>query len=434
VLLLFLSLALQLAFQFGVAPFLVDQQTNATDSIISSSLNDNIVQDAWMDGCEKYQNDNNEPHLFRVCVENNGNFRVAAVTTLFFLVAALAAFCKPTANREAWPAKFILFLLLVGITVIIPNEPLFSDIYLNVARIGGVLFIFFQQLVILDLAHNWNDSWVEKSNRAEVEEAGSGKKWLMAIIVACAILFLGSVAVLVYMFVDFTGCASNNAFIAVTLILCILITTAQLSGEEGSLLSSACISAWATFLCYTAVSKNPDESCNPRIGEPTPLSIAFGLTVTAISLLWTGWSYTAEDKLGKKSDTSNNKDETPQPPIEEAKTEESSKPITGVVTGTDYGAAPDGDENNIQSQETNQDENVSTLSNTWKLDIALAVVVCWSAMTLTQWGGIQADGTVANPSAGRTGMWMIIASQWLVMTLYVWTLVAPRLFPDRDFS
>ena len=31
-------------------------------------------------------------------------------------------------------------------------------------------------------------------------------------------------------------------------------------------------------------------------------------------------------------------------------------------------------------------------------------------------------------------MWMKVASQWAIVALYVWSLVAPLLFPDRDFD
>lgn len=188
----------------------------------------------------------------------------------------------------------------------------------------------FQQLVILDLAHNWNDSWVEKSNKAEAEETGSGKKWLGAILCSCVILFMGVIAMLIYMFVDFTGCTTNNAFISLTLIFCIGLTTAQMTGEEGSLLSSGCISAWDCFLCYTAVSMNPDFSCNPRIGESSPLSIAFGLTVSLISLCWTGWSYTAEDKLSLP--THNEDQQTASNYVSDEAAKEKKK-VTRIITG-----------------------------------------------------------------------------------------------------
>jgi len=294
----------------------------------------------------------------------------------------------------------------------------------------------FQQIVILDLAHNWNDSWVEKSNKAEAEEAGSGKNWLVAILISCAILFLGAIGVLIFMFVEFTGCPTNNAFISLTLIFCIGLTAAQMTGEEGSLLGSGSISAWACFLCYTAVSMNPDGTCNPRMGETSPLQIAFGLTVSLISLCWTGWSYTAEDKLTVPN---NSEENAASNYVSEEDTKDKNK-VTGIVTGgsgendNDNDAVDAPEEGSGANPENGDDVNPNRLSNSWRLNIALVAVVCWSAMSLTHWGEIQSNGSLANPSVGRVGMWMVIGSQWLVMTLYVWTLVAPRLFPDREFN
>ena len=307
----------------------------------------------------------------------------------------------------------------------------------------------FQQIVILDLAHNWNDSWVEKSNAAEAEEIGSGKKWLGAILCSSAILFLGVTAMLIYMFVDFTGCTINNTFISLTLIFCVALTTAQMTGDEGSLLGSGCISAWACFLCYTAVSMNPDPSCNPRMGESSPLRIAFGLTVSLISLCWTGWSYTAEDKLSVPTTTTQQQQQSAASNYVSEEAANEKKKVTGIVTGgsgdteanNDYGAVdnspaegPSDTGGATDSESTTEDTNPRRLSNSWRLNIALVAVVCWSAMSLTHWGEIQSNGTLANPNVGRVGMWMVIGSQWFVMTLYVWTLMAPRLFPDRDFS
>jgi hypothetical protein len=31
-------------------------------------------------------------------------------------------------------------------------------------------------------------------------------------------------------------------------------------------------------------------------------------------------------------------------------------------------------------------------------------------------------------------MWMNITASWACSLLYTWTIVAPRVFPDRDFS
>jgi len=317
------------------------------------------------------------------------------------------------------------------------------------------------------LSHNLSlpililDSWVEKANKAESEEMGSGKKWLVAILLSCGAMFAIALGLLIYMFVAFTGCATNNTFISLTLVFCIAITAAQLSGEESSLLASSCISAWAAYLCYGAVTKNLNEQCNPTIGRPTPATIVLGLLVTILSLAYTGWSYTAEDKLSPKSlkrgdDDGGGVGATPPPP-ESSKGDDDAatkKKVTGVVveggTDTNYGTTDTGEDDvdggetgNVSAPRAEDDggdggnddsNNPEYLSNSWRLNIALAAVACWTAMTLTHWGAIQTRGSIANPSASNVAMWIVIASQWLALLLYLWTLIAPRLFPDRDFS
>jgi hypothetical protein len=73
----------------------------------------------------------------------------------------------------------------------------------------------------------------------------------------------------------------------------------------------------------------------------------------------------------------------------------------------------------------------------WKLNIVMALIACFVAMTLTGFGSIEQldeNENAANPTVGRFNMAMIGVSQWLAIGLYVWTLLAPRLYPDYDFS
>ena len=284
---------------------------------------------------------------------------------------------------------------------------------------------------------------VEKSNKAEQDKVGSGRQWLRAILLFCAIFFLASIGALIYMFIKFTGCSTNNAFISLTLIFCIVLPLAQLTGNEGNLLSVSCISAWAVFLCYTAVIKNPNTTCNPKAGESSPISIAYGLILTLISLSWTGWSYTAKDKFTDVNSSGNTvvNDTTPDTKDETTEIGTSTKrEVTGVVVAPTTSEISVPDENHIpvDNHQTSADDQITEstkLSNAWKLNVALAVVSCWCAMTLTQWGVVEAnDGSIAHRNVGYISMWVIIGSQWFVMTLYLWTLVAPRLFPNRDFS
>jgi hypothetical protein len=236
VLLLVLAIAIAFGFQYGVAGLIVGFDYS------------NYVTDAWLDGCEDYATES----LIERCAGNAGVYRSAFSALVFYVLAAIGVACKRTANREAWPAKYVLFLFLVLAMCFVPNDPLFLKVYLNIARIGGILFIVVQQIIFVDLAYNWNDSWVEKSNAADEEEAGSGKKWLIAILICVAFLFIVSIVGWGLLFHYFGGCPTNTAFIAFTIIFSILITVAQLSGAEGSLLGSSLITAYATSLCYSA--------------------------------------------------------------------------------------------------------------------------------------------------------------------------------------
>ncbi len=99
--------------------------------------------------------------------------------------------------------------------------------------------------------------------------------------------------------------------------------------------------------------------------------------------------------------------------------------VTGLVTSAD--STPRDHHDRTDVAETSN-------SATWKLNAILAFLAAWYAMVLTGWGSIADSGNEANPTASRVSMWIIIGSQWLVFGLYLWSLVAPRLFPDRDFS
>lgn len=86
------------------------------------------------------------------------------------------------------------------------------------------------------------------------------------------------------------------------------------------------------------------------------------------------------------------------------------------------------------------DDFNSRMQSLWKLNVVLVLISCWVAASLTGWGmisgGVDEHGehTAANPLVGKFNMGMMAISQNLAMLLYIWTLVAPRLFPDRVFA
>ena len=289
VFLIVISLGLSFLLQYSLAPALSPNGGALTNLPYAGQY----LVNAWNGGCEDLATE----ILQNNCRENSGVYRVGTVTFLFFLLAAISAYCKPSSNREAWVAKIVLYVCTVIGFIFVPNVPLLNDIYMQIGRIGGVIFIVIQQLILLDISYNVNDSMVQKANDADAIDPGTGKKWLIGIVVMCGILYLGSIVAIGFLYGIYSGCSSNESLISITLILLILVTAVQMSGEEASLLTSASLSAYGVYLCFLSVSKNPNEACNPYVTEKDTLGIVLGILVIMFSLAWTGWSNTADKRL-----------------------------------------------------------------------------------------------------------------------------------------
>jgi hypothetical protein len=150
--------------------------------------------------------------------------------------------------------------------------------------------------------------------------------------------------------------------------------------------------------------------------------ITIGLLLTLVSLVWTGWSWSAETRLSIDS-VQSAKAVAPQSSndlnLEVPFLDQDDQPTTGLVTS---------------EEDTQESPN---LSNVWKLNVVMILISCYVAMILTGWGtvnGLDENHNAANPTVGHANMSILIVSQWLAILLYSWSLIAPRVFPDRDFS
>jgi hypothetical protein len=56
----------------------------------------------------------------------------------------------------------------------------------------------------------------------------------------------------------------------------------------------------------------------------------------------------------------------------------------------------------------------------------------YTSMLLTGWGTRREDDTEAVGS-GWASVWVKFFSVWATGAIYVWCLIAPALFPDREF-
>jgi hypothetical protein len=207
---------------------------------------------------------------------------------------------RPVRSGSLWPAKYSLFFVLILVSIFIPNEPLFNGwVYYSIFRTGAVCFIVLQQIILIDIAYNWNEAWLDRANECDMIVWGSGIKWLRAIVTVCIILYSASISGIIMLYHYFTssGCVENNIVITLTWLGIVSVTVLQLYTAEGSLLTSAVVSTYFTYLAFSIVAKNPKGECNPSLGKSDTWGITVGLSLTMISLGWTGYSWTAEERL-----------------------------------------------------------------------------------------------------------------------------------------
>jgi serine incorporator 1/3 len=424
VLLLVFAILASFFFQYYLGPAVVNETSWIWNMYRTIPSMGKLVHNGWFNACSEYKDD---PDMLAQCAGIGGVYRPTFLATMFFAVHAIATRMLPALQREVWPAKYTVYFFSLMISVFFPTNPLFGGFYLFVARCGAALFIILQQLILIDVAYNWNEDWVERANEADRLVYGEGVRWLQAIVATCVTFYVVCLIAIVHLYNSFGDCSANVWIITLTLLGVCAMTGIQLAGREGSLLTSSVMSLYAVYLAFMMVSKNPSSECNPLLGHDNPWGITIGLFLTSISLAWTGWSWSAEERLtldnaqsakavGSHLQNPNVNAADGSLNLDVPFLNPNQLPTQGIVTTTTSGY------DNEQSE-------------IWKLNVVMALISCWIAMTLTGWGVIEsADMNAANPTASRVNMAIIGISQWLAIILYVWTLVAPRLFPDRDFS
>merc|ERR1719473_2620908 len=91
---------------------------------------------------------------------------------------------------------------------------------------------------------------------------------------------------MMYIYFGSSSCPAQQTVISLTLILCIALTGISCSkiAPHGTLLTSAAVTCYATYLCYSTLASHPDGSCNPMAEESGDWSLAVAILAAAISL------------------------------------------------------------------------------------------------------------------------------------------------------
>eukprot|EP00794_Sanderia_malayensis_P012370 gene12370-13640_t len=352
-------------------------------------------------------------------------YRVCFAMAAFFLLMALITIkVKSSKDRRSsfqngfWFIKLILFIGLIVAAFFIPKGS-FSVVWMYVGMIGASLFIVIQLIMLIDFAYSWSESWVEKH-----EESGS-KCWLAGLMISTGGMYILCIAASTLLFIFYaknSECGLNKFFILFNIFLIILVSVlaihpkVQQSQPSSGLLQAAVIATYTVYITWSGLSNEPDDKCNPSglLLKNSNLVPNFdGQTIIAAVVLFVTAVYSCVKRTSSRGKSAINSSSAEEILISEQSNDEESKV-------------------SFKGQNVYDNEESEVAYNYSLFHVAMMLASLYIMMTLTNWYSPRGSDFSKLTSSWAT-VWVKIASSWVCFGLYTWTLVAPLLFPDRDF-
>lgn len=350
-----------------------------------------------------------------------------------------------------WGPKIIAWLLLIVVTFLIPEG--FFLVWGNYfALIGAMLFLLLGLILLVDLAHTWAETCLEK-----IEESDDSKVWRGILLSSTLGMYIGSLALTILMYIFFagSGCSMNQAAITINLLLLLIVSavsvhpTVQEYNSQAGLAQSAMVAIYCTYLTMSAVSMEPDDKqCNPllRARGTRTASIILGAIITFLTIAYTTTRAASQGvgPLSKGTNTPSNGGYSSLPDggehglvtTEPSRSEMRARALRRAVEDGSLPASALDDEDDDDEDgpvRGNDDEKHSAQYSYTAFHIIFFLATAWTATLLTmslEPGNM--DEEKFQP-VGRTyaASWVKIVSAWVCYALYTWTLVAPVVLPDR---
>merc|ERR1712166_205813 len=388
------------------------------------------------------------PHVSQgACKGDSAVYRISFGLFLWFIFNTFGTlFGGKKFHTGWWILKILLFVVLIVGAFFVPNAVFGAGVghdglsvagsygYAQFSRIISAFFLVSQIVAFIDFAYHWNYSWKNNAYGGEDDEESevTDSKWLVGLEAAFSFNLLLTVTGIILLYVFYGACSLSAFFITITAIAVVGFTCLQLTmpDSDSSLLTSSVVALYSVYLCWTCYSATSSAT-----------TVTAGPSVSA-----TRSKNEAEDELKQplNGPTSNKLRSVSE---DDRSSEHKKKDIEA-----------DNDQDIMDDEEDRQDApgtagGQSPDSRIWFFHVVMAAGSLYLAMVLTDWGTGSVSGgihnaTTATPSSSGTSqvsvyvsnstgvaqMWVKIISEWFAIGLYTWSLIAPRIFPDREFN
>uniref|UniRef100_A0A8C7Q4F7 Serine incorporator 1 n=1 Tax=Oncorhynchus mykiss TaxID=8022 RepID=A0A8C7Q4F7_ONCMY len=354
-------------------------------------------------------------------------YRVCFGMSMCFLVFALIMINVKNSRdpRSAIHNGFWFFKIatMVAVTVgafYIPEGP-FTHLWFVVGTCGAFFFILIQLVLLVDFAHSWNESWVDNM------ESGNSRGWYAALLAVTGLNYIMSFIAVVLMYLFYTqskGCLLNKFFISFNMILCAvasvvsILPRVQKFQPRSGLLQSSFMTMYTMYLTWSAMTNEPDRTCNPSllsIFQQTLTTVWWdtqsivGLTIFILCILYSSIRSSNTSQVNKLTMASNDT----------------------VIQEESKAGTPD-EEGGTGPRRVEDNERDTVQYSYFFFHFMLFLASLYIMMTLTNWYSPDADYNAM--TSKWPAVWVKISSSWVCLTLYTWTVVAPMILTNRDFS
>jgi len=354
-----------------------------------------------------------------------GVYRIGfALSTFHFIQAPIMIGVKSFSDFRVkiqdgfWPIKLLLLGALFVASFFIPNE--FFGYFGWFALIASGIFILIQLILLVDLAHSWAENWISKMNFFDEERCNP---WWWGLLSFSLLFYVIVIALVIVMFIFFCKdpdkCELNIFFIVFNIVFVLLISAlaihpkVQSMNPHSSILQSSMVSAYTTYLTWSALLSEPkDMDCNPFAynSNANSFSLLLGSIFTILSVCYATFRAATSDFVGEDSHLIQEEEKT------DNKEEESEK--------------------NAKEETSEDPDELGTVPYSLaRFHLIFALGALYLSMLMSNWYTISPNGKdEITVDTGMGSVWVKIISSWLSIFLYIWTLVAPVLFPDRDWG
>lgn len=334
-----------------------------------------------------------------------------------------------------WPVKVgIWLLLLVGIFFLPPGFFLY---YWIVGIVFSCIFLLLQGLFLVLFAFESNKCLTERMAQEDDKGEEGSKLYLIVLLGTTFLCYSFTLAVTIMMytfFVNAPGCAVNAVPITFNLLFTMLLTgisilpSVQEQLPESGIFQPAMVGAYTTYLTASALMGQP--RCN-SFGTEQPSGLGTLVGIAGVFLPFASLTFAAF-RMGTKKVFN-----TLEEDIEEAI---QVQPVNKKKNNDDEDAADD--DNDAGNVVQGGDYNYSFFH------LAFFMVSFYVSCILTEWDQMVPNNLeIYSNMTGNTtivtayhwepalsDLWAKLIASWMVIILYLWMLLAPVAFPDREFS